>query len=84
MSGPKEMVKLLRLCVDYGQEKVMEAISRIGNHELSVEQVRAYLIPVNAPVIIHPKIDIQVAKPQFEKYDALMNRGWRYERINAS
>lgn len=76
LSGPKEMVKLLRLCVDYGQEKVMEAISRIGNHELSVEQVRAYLIPVaNESAKIHPLIDIPVAKPQFEKYDVLVNRG---------
>ncbi len=73
LSGPKEMVKLLRLCVDFGQEKVMEAISRIGNHELSVEQVRAYLIPVaNEPAKIHPVIEIAVAKPQFEKYDTLM------------
>jgi hypothetical protein len=54
--------------------KVLDAIDRIGTHELSVEQVRAYLIPVNEPVKIHPKIDIPVAKPQFEKYDALVNR----------
>lgn len=74
LTGPREMVKLLRLCVDYGEDKVMSAINRIGTHELSVEQVRAYLIPVNEPVKIHPKIDIPVAKPQFEKYDALVNR----------
>ena len=76
LSGPKEMVKLLRLCVEYGQEKVMETISRIGNHELSVEQVRAYLMPVaGESVKIHPLLDIPVAKPQFEKYDTLVNRG---------
>jgi len=75
LSGPKEMVKLLRLCVDYGEAKVLEAISRIGNQELSVEQVRAYLIPVaNEPAKIHPAIEIPVAKPQIEKYDALVCR----------
>ena len=75
LSGPKEMVKLLRLCVDYGEVKVMEAIRRIGNHELSVEQVRAYLIPVAPePTNPRPALDVPVAKPQFEKYDALVNR----------
>lgn len=75
LSGPKEMVKLLRLCVDYGEAKVLEAISRIGNQKLSVEQVRAYLIPVaNEPAKIHPAIEIPVAKPQLEKYDALVCR----------
>ncbi len=75
LSGPREMVKLLRLCVDYGEDKVMSAISRIKGSELSVEQVRAYLIPVHKPIKIQPKVDIQVVKPQFEKYDALLNRG---------
>ncbi len=75
LSGPREMVKLLRLCIDYGEDKVISAIDRIGTSDLSVEQVRAYLIPVNEPVKIHHKVDIQVVKPQFEKYDALVNRG---------
>lgn len=75
LSGPREMVKLLRLCIDYGEDKVISAIDRIKTPELSLEQVRAYLIPVNEPVKIYPKTDIQVAKPQFEKYDALVNKG---------
>ncbi len=74
LSGPKEMVKLLRLCVDYGEDKVLGAINHIRAPKLSVEQIQAYLIPVYGPVKIHPKIDIQVAKPHFEKYDALVNR----------
>ncbi|MFY9258011.1 MAG: IS21 family transposase [Dethiobacteria bacterium] len=75
LAGPKEMVKLLRLCVDYGEDKVLDAIGHIRTFELSVEQVRAYLIPVNDPLKIYPKLDIPVIKPQFEKYDALVNRG---------
>ena len=75
LSGPREMVKLLRLCIDYGEDKVIGAIDRIRSSELSVEQVRAYLIPVNKPVKIYPKSDIPVTKPQLEKYDALVNKG---------
>ena len=74
LSGPREMVKLLRLCVDHGEAKVIAAISRIGTSELSVEQVRAYLVPVKEPVKIYPKVDVQVAKPQFKQYDALLNK----------
>jgi len=60
LAGPKEMVKLLRLCVDYGEDKVLDAIGHIRTFELSVEQVRAYLIPVNDPLKIYPKLDIPV------------------------
>jgi hypothetical protein len=37
--------------------------------------VRAYLIPVNPAKKIDTKIDIKVSKPQFDKYDALLQRG---------
>lgn len=69
------MVKLLRLFVDYGEDKLMAAIGRLQGSEISVEQIRAYLIPVNPPAKINPQIDIKVSKPQFDKYDALMSRG---------
>lgn len=72
LTGPREMVKLLRLCVDHGEDKVLEAVNRIGTSELSVEQVRAYLIPVSDPSKFYSKLDIEVAKPQFDKYDALV------------
>ena len=75
LSGPREMVKLLRLYVDYGEEKLMTAIRLIQSPEISVEQIRANLIPCSPPVTIQPKLDVQVTKPQFEKYDALMNGG---------
>ncbi|MDO0826083.1 IS21 family transposase [Desulfosporosinus nitroreducens] len=75
LSGPREMVKLLRLCVDYGEDKVLAAIGSLKNPELSVELIRAFLTPVNTPEKIPIAIDIQVPKPQFDKYNALMNRG---------
>ena len=72
LAGPKEMVRLLRLCVDHGEDKVLEAVSHIGTPGLSLEQVSAYLIPISNPVRTHPELDIPVTKPQFDKYDALV------------
>lgn len=75
LSGPREMVKLLRLCVDYGEDKVLRAIASLKSPELSVDQIRAFLTPINTPEKIPVEIDIPVPKPQFEKYNVLMNRG---------
>lgn len=75
LSGPKEMVKLLRLFIDYGEDKLMSAIKRIQTPEISVEQIRAYLIPINTPATVHPLLEIKVAKPQINKYDALISGG---------
>ncbi len=75
LSGPREVVKLLRLCIDYGEDKLLAAIHCIKTPEVTVEQIRAYLTPVNTPLTIRPKIDIKVAKPQFKKYDVLLQGG---------
>lgn len=75
LSGPREVVKLLRLCVDYGEDKLLTAISCIKGPEINVEQIRAHLIPVNTPTKIQTTVDIKVAKPQFNKYDALLKGG---------
>ncbi len=75
LSGPREMVKLLRLVVDYGEDKIMAAISCFNGTEISVPQIQAYLIPVSTPLKFLPVNDVQVEKPQFNKYDALINGG---------
>lgn len=75
LSGPREMVKLLRLVVDHGEDKLMAAISCLRSPEISVVQIQAHLIPVSTPTRIPSANDIHVAKPQFSKYDALMNGG---------
>lgn len=75
LSGPREMVKLLRLFIDYGEDKLMSAIDCIQSTEISIEQIRAYLIPVNTPAKIHSRIDVKVTKPQLNKYDNLMSGG---------
>lgn len=73
LSGPREMVKLLRLLVDHGEDKIMAAINCLRSSELSVAQIQAHLIPVTTASKIHSAVDIQVVKPQFNKYNALMN-----------
>lgn len=75
LSGPREMVKLLRMYLDYGEEKLLTTISRIKTPELTVEQIRAHLTPVDTPLKIPTKIDVKVSQPQFEKYNALIDRG---------
>ena len=75
LSGPREMVKLLRMYIDYGEEMLLTAISRIKTPEITVEQIHAHLTPVDTPLKIPTKIDIKVSQPQFEKYNALIDRG---------
>jgi len=75
LSGPLEMVKLLRLFVDYGEDKLMAAIGYIQSPEIFVEQIRAHLIPVDKPTTIHPQIDVKVSKPQLDRYNNLMKNG---------
>ncbi len=74
LSGPREMVKLLRLCVDHGQERVIEALERCHSHDLSVEQVQAYLIPVSESAVLPLHAEVKVQQPQFKIYDALIKQ----------
>ena len=74
LSGPREMVKLLRLCVDYGEEKILAAIGSLSTPELTVAQIQAHLMPTSIPETIPTEIDIKVSKPEFERYDALIHR----------
>ncbi|MDA8441990.1 MAG: IS21 family transposase [Peptococcaceae bacterium] len=75
LSGPREMVKLLRLCVDYGEDKILATVNALNTPELSVEQIRAHLTPISIPERITPEIDIKVTIPEFDRYDALIYRG---------
>ena len=75
LSSPREMVKLLRMYIDFGEERLMTAIKCIQSTELTTEQIQAHLIQVNQPTKLPLRQDVKVAKPQFEKYNDLMNRG---------
>lgn len=75
LSGPREMVKLLRLYTDYGEDKLLKAIENLKGSEITIEQIQAHLIPVSIPAKIALNIDIKVSKPQFNKYDSLLTGG---------
>lgn len=68
--GNKEMVKLLRLCVDYGEERILAIKRRIpGQVVPTVDMVRTYLNePVESPVI-YLNNEITVRNTDLTKYD---------------
>lgn len=68
--GNKEMVKLLRLCVDYGEERIL-SIKRLIPSQIvpTVDMVRTYLNePVNSSVI-YLRNEINITKTDLKKYD---------------
>lgn len=74
LSGPREMVKLLRLCVEHGQDRVLEAIESSQSHDLTVPGVQAHLISVNEQPVNNEHPAVKVPKPKFTDYDALLKK----------
>jgi transposase len=72
LSGPREVVKLLRLCVDYGQDEVMRVLENIPAQNLSIAQIQGYLIPVSEKLEVAIHSEVKVPKPTFDGYDALL------------
>jgi hypothetical protein len=69
------MVKLLRLCVDYGESKVIAAATQLQMQEnLSLEQIGAFLTPVSPVSPIHVSNEIKVRNTPLTPYDKLLNR----------
>lgn len=68
--GNREMVKLLRLCVDYGEEHILSIKKLIPSHVVpTVDMVRAHLNePVDAPVIYLNK-EVSVEPVDLSQYD---------------
>jgi len=68
--GNREMVKLLRLCVDYGEERILSIKKSIPSHIVpTVDMVRAHLNePVEAPVIYLNK-EVSVDAVDLSQYD---------------
>jgi len=68
--GNKEMVKLLRLCVDYGEEKIISIKHKIPQQIIpTVDMVRTYLNEPFNPDIIYLKNEIDVTTINLRKYD---------------
>lgn len=76
--GNKEMVKLLRLCVDHGEEKILNIKHRIPQNMVpTVDMVRSYLNPPLEPEVVYLNNEIKIAAINLERYDekyGVMNR----------
>ncbi|WP_353892771.1 IS21 family transposase [Proteinivorax hydrogeniformans] len=68
--GNREMVKLLRLCLDYGEEYILSIKEAIPGHIVpTVDMIRAHLSkPVDTPVLNLNK-EIAVEEVDLNKYD---------------
>ena len=64
------MVKLLRLCIDYGEEKILAIKNSFPSHIVpTVDVVRAHLsLPIDNSVI-YISNEIEVATLDLSKYD---------------
>ena len=68
--GNKDMVKLLRLCIDHGQEKILSIKQMIpGGIVPTVDLVRSYLIPSLPTPVIHLKNELEVDHVDLAAYD---------------
>jgi len=68
--GNKEMVKLLRLCVDYGQDRILSIRHLIPSNIVpSVDMVRTYLDEPTETSTIYIRNDVNVDSVDLKKYD---------------
>lgn len=75
LNNPREMVKLLRLCIDCGEERVIKAAQSLSTKELTLAQIQGLLIQTSAPfhqqtAVIKDKISVN--KPNLNLYDQLL------------
>ena len=68
--GNKEMVKLLRLCVDYSEERILAIKRRIPGYVVpTVDMVRTHLNEPVSSSVIYLKNEIDITKTDLQKYD---------------
>jgi hypothetical protein len=69
--GNKEMVKLLRLCVDYGEDRILAIKNLIPGHVVpTVDMVRMYLNhPVDSTVIYLSTDEVPIDSVDLTEYD---------------
>jgi transposase len=73
LAHPREMVKLLRLCVDHGEDKVIAAAnaSLAGGH-VSFERIQALLTPSTTAAPMSISGEIKVKQTGLASYDKLL------------
>jgi len=68
--GNKEMVKLLRLCLDYGEDKILSIKHSIPLHIIpTVDMVRSFLNEPAESSVIYLNQEIEVLETDLTKYD---------------
>ncbi|SCX76861.1 hypothetical protein [Alkaliphilus peptidifermentans] len=64
------MVKLLRLCVDYGEEYILSIKNQIPGHIIpTVDMIRAHLNKPTETPIIYLKKEVPVESVDLSQYD---------------
>ncbi|MBI9015503.1 MAG: IS21 family transposase [Clostridiales bacterium] len=69
--GNKEMVKLLRLCVDYGEERILTIKDKIPSHIVpTVDMIRSHLNePTETRVVYLAQDEVPIEPVDLTKYD---------------
>lgn len=68
--GNKEMVKLLRLCLDHGEDKILKIRESYPSHIYpSVDMIRSQLHPSSKNEIIYIKNEINITPVNLTRYD---------------
>lgn len=68
--GNREMVKLLRLCVDYGEKKILSIKHKIPLQVVpTVDMVRSYLHEPLEPQVIYLNQEIPILRTDLTQYD---------------
>ena len=76
LNSPREMVKLLRLCMDCGEDRVIKAAQSLSTQDLTLNQIRGLLIQSSpaesnqTAAVIQDKISVK--KPDLNLYDQLL------------
>ncbi|MGL6249251.1 MAG: IS21 family transposase [Culicoidibacterales bacterium] len=75
LSGPREMVRLLRLCLDHGGNNVLIACRKLSNGELTVDQIQMILTKPLVPKQANITDLVAVKKVTLSDYDGLFRGG---------
>ncbi len=68
--GNKDMVRLLRMCVDYGEDRIIFAINRIpAGITPTVDMVRSYLEEPPKESVVRFQDDVHITQTNLTYYD---------------
>lgn len=75
LNSPREMVKLLRLCIDCGENRVIKAAQSLSTQDLTLAQIQGLLIQSSSEskqgtAVIQDNISVK--KPDLNLYDQLL------------